>query len=279
MCYGVEQLEVRAPVSEQLELFLESAPPGPPEGALQQPVEVQTAPEKIPVAIRTEALRFALARGVPKPITLHITRNRQTMASVRPQPDGHLAVRLNAAFLDAPEQVWTATAAWVKNPRDRAAGAVVDAFIRENAPRREAPEPRAVPLHTRGRVHDLRPMYDELNAQHFGGSITASLTWGNAPHSHRRRYMRLGSYMPVDNIIRIHPHLDEENVPAFFVRYIVFHEMLHAHLGIGTTDTGRRRVHPPAFRAAERTYPDFARAEAWLKEPRNLARIMRARKS
>ncbi len=81
------------------------------------------------------------------------------------------------------------------------------------------------------------------------------------------------------SLIRIHPVLDNLWVPRFFVRYIIFHELLH-HL-IPTRIQGRRRIcHGPEFRAHERAYPDYQRAQLWqqaflprlLREATQLAR-------
>ena len=99
------------------------------------------------------------------------------------------------------------------------------------------------------------------------------------PTQRRRRSIRFGSYTPVDELIRIHPYLDQAFVPEFFVRYIVFHEMLHAHMGIEETPNGRRRIHPPAFRRREEEYGDYDRAVAWMNDESNLRRLLRAPKS
>jgi hypothetical protein len=260
-------------VSEQLE-FLWSLSPG--RAAPGEPA----APPPTPAAVPAEAtLQALIASRLKRPFTLTITQNRQTMMSMRPQRNGSVNVRLHHFFLAAPDSVLQAVADWVKHPRDKAAGEIVDAYIRAHAPKREAATLAPEKLSPVGRVHNLLPMYQAVNEEHFAGCIDSGITWGRAPHRHRRRYMRLGSFAPHENLIRIHPHLDEESVPVFFVRYIVFHEMLHAHLGIGETPAGRRSIHPPAFRAREQAYPDFERAENWLKDPRNLARIMRARRA
>jgi len=259
-------------MSEQLELFWDT--PGPAEAGI--------VPAQPPPAASAEVAEYRLsnliAARLKRPFSLTITQNRQTMMSLRPQRNGSVNVRLHHFFLDAPDAVLQAVADWVKHPRDKVAGQVVDAYIRAHAPKREAAPPAPTSLVTRGRVHDLMPFFTSVNEEHFSGKIDCGITWGRAPHRHRRRYMRLGSYAPHEHLIRIHPHLDEEFVPAFFVRYIVYHEMLHAHLGIGEMPDGRRSIHPPQFKRMEQAYPDFHRAEAWLKEPRNLSRVMGARR-
>lgn len=124
-------------------------------------------------------------------------------------------------------------------------------------------------------VHDLGRYFNELNAAHFDNSVTAAITWGRRPSPGRRRSIRFGSYTASDHIIRIHPLLDQEFVPEYFVRYIVFHEMLHAHLGTPESSNGRRTVHGRDFLAHERTFPDYARAMAWQENLANLRHLLR----
>ena len=228
--------------------------------------------------IRAESLRVELARRAGMVIHLTITNNRHTMVSVRQTADGGASVRAHHMFLDAPEQVLAALAHMVRHPRSKKRGHVIDEYIRERqhliAPKR----PRTIYVSTRGRHHDLRALYDEVNREHFGGSIAAHITWGRMPRGGRRRSIRFGSYSVRQHLIRIHPLLDQAFVPRYFVRYIVFHEMLHAHLGVSENESGRRSIHPPEFKQAEQAYPDFERATAWLEEANNLSRLLHSRR-
>jgi hypothetical protein len=125
-----------------------------------------------------------------------------------------------------------------------------------------------------GRHHDLQLIYDRLNAQMFGGELEARITWGpGAAAGRRRRSIKMGSFAVEDRVIRIHPALDQESVPEFFVSWIVFHEMLHGKHEVRRTN-GRRRFHTHEFLTEERTFPDYARACAW--EKAHLDRLLRS---
>ena len=72
---------------------------------------------------------------------------------------------------------------------------------------------------------------------------------------------RLGHYDPAHEAIVLSRRLDNPLVPEYVVRYVLYHEMLHVQLGEDTPDTsGRRRIHGPRFRLAEKRYPDSRRA-------------------
>lgn len=234
-------------------------------------------PVQLEFALRDETLlRRELEERIGAPVSITLTDNASTVMSMRRnREDGRLALRLHHMFLYATATVVSALAAWIKRPRCKRSGAVIDAFIRENRHmvRRTARPVRD--LRTAGAVYGLRQLYEEVNAAQFNGSVTAGITWGKRPAPRRRRSIRFGSYSREEDLIRLHPYLDQDFVPEYFVRYVVFHEMLHAHLGIEESESGRRRIHTREFNRLERRYADFELADAWQRNPANLRRLLR----
>ena len=229
---------------------------------------------QLEIAWRDEAaLREELESHTGKPVHLVVTDNASSVLSVRHEGLG-IRLRLHHMFLSSPPAVLQALAEWVRHPKSRRHGRTVDQFIREHAHliRRKSRPSR---IRTQGVRHDLLPIYDGLNDGFFDGRVDAGITWGRRPGGRRRRRsIRFGSYAQEEHIIRIHPVLDQPFVPSYFLRYIVFHEMLHAFLGITESAEGRRRIHPPEFRRFERAYPDFGRAVAWQNQKENLRRLL-----
>jgi predicted metal-dependent hydrolase len=110
-----------------------------------------------------------------------------------------------------------------------------------------------------GRYHSLRTIYIELNSRYFNSQIEINrIGWGL-----RKGRGRLGHYDPIHNTITLSPLLDAPDVPLYVVRYIVYHEMLHALLGHKPAD-GARKHHPVEFRNAERSYPEYTKAKKFL---------------
>jgi predicted metal-dependent hydrolase len=110
-----------------------------------------------------------------------------------------------------------------------------------------------------GKFHSLRNIYRELNDRYFNNQIEVKrIGWGL-----RKGRDRLGHYDPVHNTITLSPLLDSPDVPPFVVRYIVYHEMLHALFGDARAD-GAGKHHPREFRRTESAYPDYARAKKFL---------------
>ncbi len=75
-------------------------------------------------------------------------------------------------------------------------------------------------------------------------------------------------------LIRIHPVLDRSDVPRYFLESVVYHEMLHHHMGGVPDRAGRTVYHTRHFREAEARYPRHQEALAW--EKANLPKLLRA---
>ena len=181
--------------------------------------------------------------------------------------DGVLSVRMNAIFREAPLDVAESVAKWMRNGRrSRRACLRLDAWIAEIEPRLEPA--REIRLRHEGEHHDLDPIMNTLLSSEFCARAFENpvprITWGRRSSSRPRRSLQLGSYDPETSLIRIHPVLDQYGVPYFFVRYVVFHELLHAALGDEPAGPGGRRPHHgPRFRHAEQAYEDYDRALRW----------------
>lgn len=138
-------------------------------------------------------------------------------------------------------------------------------FIRRNRHTIRNGSPKRVRVVSRGRFHNLRDLFDEINREYFEGRIASSVTWGARAGRHAVRKRTLGSYSSRTDTIRIHPFLDRKDVPAYFLQFVLYHEMLHADMGVGEKN-GRRTVHTKEFRRRERLFREYERAEAWERQ-------------
>jgi len=210
-------------------------------------------------------LQRRLRARVAQALRVRVTDNVHTMLSFS-RRDGVLEVRLHHMFLHAPESVIDALARYIRGS-DPEASAALDRYIQRH--RRLI---RRIPAHVRrervrirarGRHHDLQAIFDELDQRFFGGTIDCAITWGPAPRSSLpRKSIKLGSYSADARLIRIHPALDQPQVPRFFVAWIVFHEMLHHRHGISRRG-GKRCVHTERFCQDERAFPWYEAARRW----------------
>jgi hypothetical protein len=238
---------------------------------IARPVPPSTADE-------TRRLQRALSEGSGIRIRLRITNNTSTIMSLQCNAERTTArLGLHHMFLEATAEVQAALVTWIRYPKQRPSSRVIDEFIAAHENKIQRKKPRRATLSTKGQCHDLEGMFLDLNHRHFAGTVIAPVTWGRMPSLRKRHSIRFGSFSPTENLIRIHPLLDQPFVPQYFVRYILFHEMLHAHLGIEEGSTGRRMIHPPQFKRMEKAYPDYDRAIAWLENPAHLRRLLHHR--
>jgi hypothetical protein len=214
---------------------------------------------------RAQALSDHLARALEAPVRLVVTDNRSTVLRVR-ESDGVYHVRVHHLFLDAEPAVWDALGAWASGKGGRRAGRVLDAFIesRRDRIRRDGSRTPRAPADPRGEVHDLKAIFDELNAAYFGGQVVARIGWGRwgARRHRRRRSIKMGSYLHEARLIRIHPALDHPEVPRVYVAWVVYHEMLH-QIVPAVRRGSRMDHHPPRFRMLEARYEGVEAARAW----------------
>ncbi len=224
-----------------------------------------------PMASLENALRARLRSSVK----LSFHENRRTIVSVRANQGNH-HVRLHRMFQDAPSEVVDALTRYIVL-RDRNANRVIHRFVEGIALNTEAKETKRVAArgHANGRVYDLEQMLHEVWQSHGPNDCQPDvhIQWGTLGRKQRgQRSIRLGSYSALDKRIRIHPVLDSEFVPRFFVLFVVFHELLH-HWLPSVAEHGRQMMHHTEFRKREAQHPQYREALRWEKE--NIDRLLR----
>jgi hypothetical protein len=112
----------------------------------------------------------------------------------------------------------------------------------------------------KGRHYDLDVVFDQLNLRFFHGLMARpQMTW-----SGKHALRSLGHYDPAHNTIVVSRVFDRATVPRYAIDYLVYHEMLHLRHPVKLRGS-RRSVHPPAFQAEERLFPQLAEAKQFLK--------------
>jgi len=206
-----------------------------------------------------------------KVLNLRLTDNRYTIISVQRGRECYRA-RVHRMFAASEPRLLRAMARYIVH-NDQRASALLSEFIEQNQEqiRRQPRRTRRVVLRTQGRVHDLRAVYDRLNRVYFDGQLDLRITWGTAHRRPAQRSIKIGTYLVEDRLIRVHPVLDQDLVPRYFLEWIVFHEMLHGKHTIRRVG-GRRCFHPPEFAREEKQFTDYWRARQW--EKANLDRLL-----
>lgn len=217
-------------------------------------------------------LERTLSDLMKAPVRVTFGRSRTTPIQVRWDGSQPL-VRFHHMFAEAPPAVVEAIVAWLKHGRRaRRACRELDAWIHTSLEEMPAAPRRQVKTVSRGNAHDLEQLVAQLTRDTLSGEFEnegpalPKLTWGRRAKSRSRHTLQLGSYSPELHLVRIHPVLDQESVPAWFVSYVLFHELLHALIPVKKVGSRSWRHHCPEFRRRESEYVDYQRALIWEKQ-------------
>ena len=208
------------------------------------------------------SLRSYLEKKTHRPVSLVITDNATSMLSIR-EKGGSVLVRLHRIFLAAGREVLDELSDYIKGKKRKTP--LIRSHINSNRHQLREKKPRKVHIRTEGKHSDLLEIFHSLNKQYFDGCVSAAITWGARGPRRSARRRTLGSYTAENSMIRINPILDSRSVPRYFLEFIVYHEMLHAHIGIGE-NAGRRVIHSGEFKMREQEFKDYEKAITWEKK-------------
>lgn len=213
----------------------------------------------LPLNHSENSFRQYLEESLDRRVEVVFTENSTSMLSARIR-HGVLQVRLHRMFLRAGAEVMSEIVSYLKNKKG--AMPCFRSFVRDNRAELNSKPPKRVPLKTAGKFHDLCELYAEINKEYFGNAVSAVITWGSKSPRWAVRKRTVGSYSERSNAIRINPVIDRKTVPRYYVAFIVYHEMLHAALGISLQGK-RRSIHSREFRMREKLFRDYEKAVAW----------------
>jgi len=221
-------------------------------------------------------LQRFLSRSAARRVRVRLTDNRRSVVAAEPAPDNAVGVTLHGMFLDAPTRVLEALARFVRRPEPELRRRVVRLYRQAglDRPGRARPGAPAVTIRHKGAYADLKQVYDRLNQDYFSGRVQVFITWGRRNGQPGRRSVHFGSYNWDRQLIRVNPALDRSFVPRYFLEYIVYHEMLHAELGVHKDGDGHRSAHNPEFKRRETEFRHYSRAREW--ERRNLRYFLKS---
>lgn len=125
---------------------------------------------------------------------------------------------------------------------------------------------RNIILHPQGEVFNLQEIYDSLNKEYFGAKLDLRISWFGRGKKVPKTRITFGSYNYAHKLIKVNRLLDSKDTPLSFVRYIVYHEMLHNVLPPKRKKRGRHHIHHKDFKIKEREFKEFSEANIFMKK-------------
>ncbi|NPV77662.1 MAG: hypothetical protein HPY59_14980 [Anaerolineae bacterium] len=175
-----------------------------------------------------------------------------------------IKITLNEAFIGAPPIILENLIHLAMGERDQKKSDVIRQYTRQPAflhdyealyshqTRIKAPE---------GNYANLVTIFERVNKEYFAGSLSQPrLGW-----SSRKSLKKLGHYRIDTDTLVISKSLDSPHVPSHVIDFVMYHELLHKHIG-ATRHNGRMRAHTSEFRAAEKRFRFYQEASAFLEK-------------
>lgn len=215
----------------------------------------------LPYALNRDKLKGYLDQYTGRSISLVITDNSTRIVSVK-SGKNTVSVRLHWMFLQAGDEIIKEIAGFIGKGTKNTP--LISKFIQDNRRCLKAGNRKPYKGHTQGKFFDLKGLFDSLNREYFSGRISASIGWGRRGSPRLVRKRTLGSYCSKSDVIRINPVLDRKNIPLYYIRYVIYHEMLHCDIA-GNSGDGRRPVHSSEFKRREKMFREYGKARAWGK--------------
>lgn len=184
--------------------------------------------------------------------------------------EGRLLVRLSDLFRRAPAPILEALATLLlaklyRRNLPREARAAYGEYSNSPEMRRKAQASRRrrgrkLLAGPKGNRYHLTALFDDLNREYFNGSLPPlRLGW-----SLKKSRRILGHFDPSHRSITLSRWLDHPRVPEVVVRFVLFHEMLHAKL-LARSFFDVRNPHSRQFREEEQAFRGHEEARDWIR--------------
>lgn len=214
-----------------------------------------------------EAFHEKIARHIDIKLDLVINENRCTMLNVLERKRDRARLSIHRMFLDAPEDVISAIAHYVQGMKKKGKEGrdlLLRGYIQSNLSRfNYSNRLNQSTLNTQGKVYDLDAIYKQLNSSYFQDRLKLRITWYGKPFNKRRSRVIFGQYYDHLKLIKIHRMMDDPFFPEYFVRFVVYHEMLHEVIPGYVDERGFFRTHGAKFKEEERKFLDYEKAITW----------------
>ncbi len=206
-----------------------------------------------------------LEHAANRKVKIRINDNHSTMLSVKWEPEC-TKVSIHRIFLEAPQNIMDAVACHIRK-KNSVVAPTVKAYIEDKLRTLDySSQIDRTRLSTKGNVYDLQALYEEINATYFDNQVNITITWFGNPNHRSKSKVTFGLYYEPLRLIKIHRMMDRRFFPEYFVKFVIYHEMLHHVSPSYYDDKGRHRIHTKEFKQLEKKFRDFERAEAWLEK-------------
>mgnify|MGYP006281745323 CR=1 FL=1 len=232
-----------------------------------------------PLEDRPEAQAYRLQRllqkALARPVSVTPTNNRVRLMSTRTR-GRVLEIRIQQGLLRHAIKHIDIIVAYLASPNSKTRAKLRVIFQLTEFHPEESRKTKIPPLRPKGAYYDLNEHAALINEVYFSSTLSYKIGWSrqkNPRRGHPPRSIVLGRCNRNDSTVALHLILDQEKVPVFFLRFVIYHEFLHLAIPFRVSPSGRKIIHGKDFRERERQYAQFSEAKRWEKD--KLPRLIR----
>lgn len=214
---------------------------------------------------KAESLKQQLQSLLGLPVDLRVNQNRKTVISVLEKRPDRVKMSIHKIFLEAPKEILEAAAKFIGTSQQRPCK-LLHFYIHEKMKEhRAASVSLRSPIVTKGKFFDLEQEWNALNEEYFNARVKLHVSWFGRSNTRNRGTVTVGQYDSTQNLIRVHRLLDDESVPLFYLRYVLYHEALHKLYPPYLDERGVLQVHHNEFKFHEKSFKEYHKALKWEK--------------
>lgn len=205
-------------------------------------------------------LEKKLSEYLKKTVKVRLNRNSSTMLSVLENDHRQCRLSVHRRFLVAKDEVLNAVGDFVQSQGN------ISFTLKEYIHSNEGLDFTSVRKKCvlQGKSWDLKSLYDEINEKYFLGKLSLSITWyGRKPLNSVRHSRTLGMYDSTHQLIKIHRLLDDERIPEYYIKFVIYHEILHYLYPPQISKSGRTEFHHRKFKQMEKKFVEYDLAVQW----------------
>jgi len=194
-----------------------------------------------------------------------------TAALIRSQKKGsEFWITVSEGFRAAPLEIIRPLVRSVFVPQAKEDLAKIKAYSRSDSFKRILME--LEPVHdAQGNYFNLEDIFARVNSHYFANQLQKPrLRWNE-----RLTLRKLAHYELSTDTIMVSRSFDQPDTPVQILEFLMYHEMLHKHLGVKTTN-GRSYAHSKRFKDAEQRFENYAEVQTLIQE--HLKKIKRLKR-
>ena len=197
----------------------------------------------------SKALEQRLSRALKKKVDLTFQGDGVRRILIEPHHN-HLKLRLDPLFKEIDDTTFLHLVNFIEHGHENHKAGLISYLKKAHSKQPKSEK------------HPFQNILNQLRHNHFPNLPPLNLVWGKEGKKGQQKTIRLASYWPKRKEIRLHPYLEIEGVPDYYIEYLLYHELCHAYLVMsGQAKDGEQ--HGPDFMKLEKKFPLLHRAIEW----------------